>query len=120
MENHEDQAEITKLFKIRKTILKMLQDRGYVVEQSSLEESLDTFKKNFKGRDNIKGIMAQKKESESDKIYVEFIKNFKSDKKIGVKDISNFTSKLHLQNVPKGIMIINCPITSLAKQVISN
>ena len=116
MEN-EESTDATRLYKIRKTILKMLSDRGYVTEQKKFDESLQTFKENFKGRDFLPSIAAIKKDNESDKIYVEFIKNMKNDKKIGVKDISIFTTKLHNQNIPKGIMIINCPITSLAKQV---
>ena len=116
MEN-EETNDTTKLFKIRKTILKMLLDRGYVVKQVELEESLSSFKEKFSSRDKLQPIISVKKDNESEKIYVEFIKTLKNDKKIGVKDISSFTTKLHSQNIPKGIMIINCPITSLAKQV---
>jgi|LauGreDrversion4_2_1035121.scaffolds.fasta_scaffold139718_2 DNA-directed RNA polymerase I, II, and III subunit RPABC1 len=119
MEN-QDAGDATKIFKIRKTILNMLSDRGYVIEQKLLDESLATFKDKFKGRDSLKPIAAQKKDDESNKILVEFFKNSKNDKKIGVKDIQNFTSKLNQQYIPNGIMIINCPITSLAKQVIYN
>lgn len=116
MEN-QDANECSRIHKIRKTILKMLFDRGYVIEQKLLEESLESFKEKFKGRDSLKPIAAQKKDNESDRILVEFFKNSKNDKKIGVKDIQSFTTKLNQQYIPKGIMIINCPITSLAKQV---
>jgi len=117
MEN-DDSNEATKIYKIRKTVLKMLIDRGYVVEQKVLDESLQSFKEKYKGREYIKAFGAQKKDDESQKIYVEFIKTVKNDKKIGVKDITDFSKKLHQQNIPKGIMIINCPITSLSRQVI--
>lgn len=118
MEN-QDLADATKIYKIRKTILQMLFDRGYVIEQKLLDEPLKVFQEKFKGRDSLKPIGAQKKDNESDKILVEFFKNSKNDKKIGVKDIQSFTSKLNHEYIPKGIMIINCPITSLAKQVIT-
>ena len=118
MESDDVNTEATKIFKIRKTALKMLSDRGYVVAQTMLNESLQNFKENFKGRDSVAQIIVVKKDNEADKIFVEFLKNEKKDKKIGVKDISSFTSRLHSQNIPKGIMIINCPITSLAKQVL--
>ena len=36
-----------KLFKVRRTILQMLNDRGYRIEKSDLEESLDSFKDKY-------------------------------------------------------------------------
>lgn len=36
--------EVTKLFKVRKTVCQMLKERGYIIEKSIIEETLDSFK----------------------------------------------------------------------------
>lgn len=41
------EEEITKLFRVRKTVLQMLKDRGYFVGDFELDMSREQFKKKF-------------------------------------------------------------------------
>lgn len=107
------EAEISKFFRIRKTVLKMLEDRGYFVSQEQKEKSFDDWKVDFK-KDQL-CFLTSKINNVEDYIYVEF--NF--DKKIGVEEILSFVKKIHNQNVRKGIIIIRGSISTLAKQVLS-
>lgn len=105
------EAEISKFFRIRRTILKMLEDRGYFVSQEQKEKSFDDWKVDFKKEQLC--FLTSKINNTDDYIYVEF--NF--DKKIGVEEIISFVKKIHNQNVRKGIIIIRGTISTLAKQV---
>ncbi len=105
------EAEISKFFRIRKTVLKMLEDRGYFVSQDQKEKSFDEWKVDFK-KDQL-CFLTSKVNNNQDYIYVEF--NF--EKKIGVEEIISFVKKIHSQNVRTGIIIIRGTISTLAKQV---
>lgn len=97
------------MFKIRKTFLKMLEDRGYFISPEEKEKTLETWKENFR-KENL-GFLTSKKNNKSDYVYVEF----SSSPKLGVSDISNFAERLHSQGVRSGIIIVKGTITSLAK-----
>lgn len=43
----EDEAETYKLWRIRKTIMQLCHDRGYLVTQDELDQTLDQFKEQF-------------------------------------------------------------------------
>ena len=93
-------AELSKLYKIKKTLLKMISDRGYLVSSEDRDISFDDFKMNFKETEP------------TNSIYVEFI----DDPKLGVEQISLFTEKIRKENISCGIMVISGSITPLAKQ----
>jgi DNA-directed RNA polymerase I, II, and III subunit RPABC1 len=105
------ESEISKFFKIRKTVLKMLEDRGYVVLAEDKEKRYDEWKAEFK-KDSL-CFLTSKENNKSELIYVEF--NF--DPKIGVEQIERFAKKIEAQDVRNGIMIIKGTISALAKQV---
>ena len=109
-ENFSD-AEISKFFRIRKTVLKMLEDRGYFVSQDQKDKNFEDWKIDFK-KDQL-CFLTSKINNKDDYIYVEF--NF--EKKIGVEEIISFVKKINSQNVRKGIIIIRGTISTLAKQV---
>ena len=105
-------AELSKLYKIKKTLLKMISDRGYLVSTEDREISFDDFKMNFKGRKKSMTIFSTKEAEPTNSIYVEFI----HDPKLGVEQISLFTEKIRKENISCGIMVISGSITPLAKQ----
>ena len=105
-------AELSKLSKIKKTLLKMISDRGYLVSSEDRDISFDDFKMNFKGRKKSMTIFSTKETEPTNSIYVEFI----DDPKLGVEQISLFTEKIRKENISCGIMVISGSITPLAKQ----
>lgn len=105
--------DLTLIYKIRKTILKMLEDRGYQVDQKMQLESFDNFKLSYTGKADL-SILAQHSRNNKDFIYVEYAENAK----LGVGDITSFAERLHEKEIKTGILIIKGSITPLAKQVI--
>ena len=43
----DDEAETYKLWRIRKTVMALCHDRGYLVTQDELDQTLDQFKQQF-------------------------------------------------------------------------
>lgn len=109
MEKDED---LTLIFKVRKTILKMLEDRGYQIDQKQQSQKFEDFKLSYSGKENL-CILAKHSKKEHDYIYVEYAENTK----LGVSDIQSFAQRLHEKEIKTGILIIKNSITPLAKQV---
>jgi DNA-directed RNA polymerase I, II, and III subunit RPABC1 len=101
-------------FKIRKTILSMLKDRGYIVSAKDTNEIFEDWKKNYKSKKESLCFLVQKSNDDTDYIYVEY----SDSPKLGVQDICNFAERLHKQGVRNGILVLKGSITALAKQVI--
>jgi DNA-directed RNA polymerase I, II, and III subunit RPABC1 len=111
MENSD--PELPKVYKIRKTLLQMLFDRGYDVDEKEIEEPFETWRLSFKDRKNSLCILQRKRDDNSQEIYVEY----SEDLKLGVSHITRFAEKLVGQNIPRGILIIKGGISPIAKQV---
>jgi DNA-directed RNA polymerase I, II, and III subunit RPABC1 len=105
--------EKTNYYKIRKTVLKMLEDRGYVVSIRDKNESLENFKRSFRSAKEDLKFIAQKSNDPTDTLYVEY----NDTPKLGVGDINNFAEVLHGQKIKTGIIINKGAITPLAKMV---
>lgn len=114
MENLNTSEELGTLFKIRKTVLKMLEDRGYIVANKDKAELFEDWKKTFKSKKESLRFLVQKNNDETDYLYVEF----SDSPKIGVGDITSFAELLHQQNIRNGVLIIRGGITALAKTVL--
>jgi DNA-directed RNA polymerase I, II, and III subunit RPABC1 len=99
-------------FKVRKTVFKMLDDRGYIITKNQLEETLESHRANQRTIKDLTLIVAKKDNSE-DQLYVEFSDTVK----LGVNDITNFAETLHKYGVKTGIIINKGSITPLAKMV---
>lgn len=111
----ESAEELGMYYKIRKTVLQMLEDRKYKVLQSEINQDFETFKSNYRNKSDM-NFLVQKENDEKEFLYVEFAES----KKLGVGDINNFVEKLSSQNIKNGLLIIKDSITSLAKVVIYN
>jgi DNA-directed RNA polymerase I, II, and III subunit RPABC1 len=100
-------------FKIRKTVIKMLEDRGYYIPDREKEMKFEDWKSNQKNKQLI-CFLAAKIENKEDYVYVESTDCLK----LGVTEVTDFAKKLHSEGVRNGIIIIKGSITALAKQVI--
>jgi DNA-directed RNA polymerase I, II, and III subunit RPABC1 len=109
----ESSDDIATYYKIRKTVLEMLDDRGFIVSMKDKEENLDSFKENYKGRSESLNLLVQKNDNSKECLYVEFF----AEKKLGVNHVTNFAERLHEQNIKNGILIHKESITPLAKMV---
>jgi DNA-directed RNA polymerase I, II, and III subunit RPABC1 len=112
--DHYIENDINNYFKIRKTFLKMLEDRGYSIPSEEKEKRLEEWKANFK-KENLCFLTAKKNKND-DLIYVEF----NSSQKLGVSDINTFAHRLYNEKIKNGIIIVKGTITALAKQKLSD
>ena len=104
--------EYLNLYKIRKTLFKMLEDRGYKYSKEDEMENFDLFKANYKYRDDL--VMLADKQGSEDLIYVEF----SNKEKVGLDVIRDVGFRLHEQKIKNGILITKGPVTSLCKQAL--
>ncbi|CAA7049731.1 unnamed protein product [Microthlaspi erraticum] len=107
--------EITRLFKVRRTVLQMLRDRGYSMEDSDLNLKREEFVQKYciaanKINKEALFVQANKGPNPDDKIYV-----FYPDGKVGVQVIKNFVMKMRDDKVHRGIIVVPLPITAPAK-----
>ncbi|KAI8111673.1 hypothetical protein M9435_004172 [Picochlorum sp. BPE23] len=108
--------QCTRLYRVRKTCLEMLQDRGYVItsEENSTAENKDSFKVKYgeePRRDDLT-IFVSKRDDPTDHIFVFFIE----EPKVGVKSIKNVAEKMRSDGVSRSIIVIQEKITPFARQ----
>lgn len=109
--------EITRLYRIQRTIMQMLNDRGYIVADHELNMSkkkfVDKYGEHLK-RDAL-SIQKSKRNDSSDQIYV----FFPEEPKVGVKTIKNYTNIMKTENVQRAILVVQQNLTPFAKTCIS-
>lgn len=120
-----DENEILTIFRVRKTTLQLLRDRGYVVFDSKddLEMSRQNFEEKFVKinqiiRDNLE-IKRPRWNLPSQRILVVFVKGEKDKSSIGVKSIRTYCERIKQDDFHKAIMILHGRLTPHAKQAIS-
>lgn len=115
----DDEAETYKLWRIRKTILNMCHDRGYLIAQEELDQTLEEFKRDF-GCEPSKGqparsdlmVMSTHNDDPSDRLFV----FFPDDPKIGVKQIQIYVAKMEADKVSRAIIVVRTGLTPSARQ----
>lgn len=116
------EADITRLWRARRTILEMLFDRGYAVlnNPEDLYQSLSDFTEDFKSkgfnREQIT-ILRQKRDDPSQQIYV-FFPEEKRGKAVGISVISERAKQIEATNVQAAIFVLQTGLTSFAKNTI--
>ncbi|GAM29299.1 hypothetical protein SAMD00019534_124750, partial [Acytostelium subglobosum LB1] len=106
--------EITRLYQIKRTLLQMLADRGYMITSSELEEGKDEFKRGFDGREKLDSVF-NKKEDAMDKIFIFFPK----DPKVGLGPIKEYVKKMKDLSVSRAIIVVQQAMTPFAKQALA-
>ena len=108
--------EASKLFRVRKTCLKMLSKRGYIVDDSDINITTDDFKMKFgddPSRESLT-ILAEKTDDPADQIFI----FFPADEKVGVKQLKTYCSRMKEGNVFRGIVVVKDNLTPSAKQAV--
>ncbi|KAK2970453.1 hypothetical protein RJ640_002973 [Escallonia rubra] len=111
------EEEISRLCRIRKTIMQMLTDRGYLVGEFELEMSKYQFVQKY--GDNMKRedlvINKARRNDSSDQIYV----FFPEEPKVGVKTMKTYTNRMKSENVFRAILVVQQNLTPFARTCIS-
>ncbi|BDA50058.1 DNA-directed RNA polymerases I, II, and III subunit RPABC1 [Coccomyxa sp. Obi] len=108
---------MTKLYRIRKTCLEMLNDRGYLIAQDELHMTKEGFKDRF-GDDPRKDdltILAPKQDDPTEQIFV----FYPEEEKVGVKTIKTFAERMRNEGVSRAVMVTMASMTPFAKQCLA-
>ncbi|XP_047337118.1 DNA-directed RNA polymerases II and IV subunit 5A-like [Impatiens glandulifera] len=111
------EEEITRLYRVRKTIMQMLRDRDYLVGdfemQMSRAQFVQKYGENMKREDLV--INKNKRDNSSDQIYV----FFPDEPKVGVKTMKTYTNRMKDESVFRAILVVQQNLTPFAKTCIS-
>ncbi|XLU41603.1 hypothetical protein S245_036417, partial [Arachis hypogaea] len=92
-------------YKIKKTVMKMLRDRNYLVGDFKIKMSREDFRRkygeNMKREDLV--INKSKKDNSSDQIYV----FFPEEAKVGVKTLKTYTNQMNSNNFFQGYLVLS-------------
>eukprot|EP00298_Acanthocystis_sp_HF-20_P020170 c2482_g1_i1.p1 GENE.c2482_g1_i1~~c2482_g1_i1.p1 ORF type:complete len:209 (+),score=87.89 c2482_g1_i1:19-645(+) len=115
--------EETKLFRVRRTVLQILRDRGFLLDPKEIEKSLDDFKAShggqFPSREDL-GHLATMRNDPTDQLFVFFCEGDgdDKDKKVGVKPVRTYLERMKESNVQKAIIITPTGLGPKAKAVV--
>ncbi|KAK4285399.1 hypothetical protein QN277_002099 [Acacia crassicarpa] len=111
------EVEFNRLYKIRKTVMQILRDRGYLVTDYEINmnknEFRDKYSENMKREDLL--INKAKKDNSSDQIFV----FFPEESKVGVKTIKTYLNRMKSENVSKAILVVQQNMTPIARSSIA-
>jgi DNA-directed RNA polymerases I, II, and III subunit RPABC1 len=119
---HIPEQEISRMFRIRRTILELLRDRGYIVldNEQDLEMTRDEFSQRFiaaNGSRESLTMLKQKADDPNDQIYVFFPEEAKG-KSVGVKPITAKVDRMERDRIDRAIMVLQTGLTPHAKQAV--
>jgi DNA-directed RNA polymerase I, II, and III subunit RPABC1 len=105
--------EGSKLFRVRKTVLKMLQNRGYIISSDSLNMSADDFAQRYGETPNREemDMMVERADDASDQLFV----FYPQDEKVGVKPVRTYGDRMMTEGVKRCIIVVRGGMTPFAR-----
>ncbi|XP_076462748.1 DNA-directed RNA polymerases I, II, and III subunit RPABC1 [Babylonia areolata] len=117
----DDDQEIYKLWRIRKTIMQLCHDRGYLVTQDELDQNLEQFKATYgdkpsEGRPKRKDliVLVAHNDNPTDQMFV----FFPDEPKVGIKTIKAYCQQMQQDNIMKAVIVVQTGMTPSAKQAL--
>lgn len=114
----DDEGETYKLWRVRKTLMHLCHDRGYLVTQDELDFTLDQFKEQFGDRPSegkpsrsSLSILVAHNDDPTDQMFV----FFPDDEKVGIKTIKAYFTKMQQENIMRSIIVVRGGMTPSAK-----
>lgn len=108
--------ELSTLWRVRKTIHAMLNERGYLLTQEDMSMTIEQFKEKFGDnppRDRLT-VLASKKDNPSDQIFVFWA----DEEKLGVAPVKNYVLRMEKEKITRAILILRRGITTFAKRIL--
>ncbi|MCP9261868.1 DNA-directed RNA polymerases I, II, and III subunit RPABC1 [Dirofilaria immitis] len=119
----DDELETYKLWRVRKTVMQMCHDRGYLVTQEELDQTLENFKETFGDKPserhpsrNELTVLVAHNDDPTDQMFV----FFPEDSKIGIKTIKAICQQMQEQAITRAIIVVQTGMTPSAKQAIAD
>ncbi|KAL5717077.1 DNA-directed RNA polymerases II and IV subunit 5A [Ranunculus cassubicifolius] len=114
------EGEVTRLFRVRRTVMEMLRDRGYVVSVDDINMDRAEFLNRY--GNNMNAIKREdlvinrcKREDTSDQIYI----FFPEEAKVGVKTMKTYINRMKTENVFRSILVVQQALTPFANNCLS-
>uniref|UniRef100_A0A671PDR2 DNA-directed RNA polymerases I, II, and III subunit RPABC1 n=1 Tax=Sinocyclocheilus anshuiensis TaxID=1608454 RepID=A0A671PDR2_9TELE len=115
----DDEEETYRLWKIRKTIMQLCHDRGYLVTQDELDQTLDEFRSQFgdkpsegRPRRTDLTVLVAHNDDPTDQMFV----FFPEEPKVGIKTIKMYCQRMQEENITRAIIVVQMGMTPSAKQ----
>ncbi|KAI0207620.1 DNA-directed RNA polymerases I, II, and III subunit RPABC1 [Lamellibrachia satsuma] len=115
----DDEQETYKLWRIRKTVMQLCHDRGYLVTQDELDQTLDRFKQQFGDKPSERRparsdliILVAHNDDPTDQMFV----FFPEEPKVGIKTIKTYCQRMQEENISRAIIVVQTGMTPSAKQ----
>ena len=119
----DDEAETYKLWRIRKTIMQLCHDRGYLVTQDELDESLEQFIEKFgdspsqrKPARNDLIVLVAHTDDPTNQMFV----FFPEEVKIGIKTIKHYCQRMQEESITRAIIVVQGGMTPSAKAALTD
>ncbi|KAG7153891.1 DNA-directed RNA polymerases I, II, and III subunit RPABC1-like [Homarus americanus] len=119
----EDEAETYKLWRIRKTIMQLCHDRGYLVTQDELDQTLDQFKEQFGDKPSERHparsdliVLVAHNDDPTDQMFV----FFPDEPKVGVRTIKTYCTRMQEENIQRAIIVVQSGMSPSAKQFLES
>ncbi|XP_040595046.1 DNA-directed RNA polymerases I, II, and III subunit RPABC1 isoform X1 [Mesocricetus auratus] len=139
----DDEEETYRLWKIRKTIMQLCHDRGYLVTQDELDQTLEEFKAQFgdkpsegRPRRTDLTVLVAHNDDPTDQMFVFFPEKPKTtgragrwwpsavrsccvsteEPKVGIKTIKVYCQRMQEENITRALIVVQQGMTPSAKQ----
>lgn len=117
----DDEAETYKLWRVRKTVMQLCHDRGYLVTQDELDQTLEQFKEQFGDKPSEKKparndlyVLVAHADDPTDQMYV----FFPDESKIGIKTVKSYCQRMQEENISRAIIVVQQDMTPSARQAL--
>jgi len=117
----DDEQETYNLWRIRKTIMQMCHDRGYLVTQDELDQTQEQFIQQFgdkpsEGRPSRGdlSVLVAHNDDPTDQMFV----FFPEEEKVGIKTIKQYCTRMQEESISRAIIVVHAGMTLSAKQAL--
>merc|ERR1711976_609713 len=117
----DDELETVKYWRIRKTVMQLCHDRGYLVTQEELDQTLEQFKEQFGDKPSERKpartelvVLVAHNDDPTDHMFV----FFPDEPKVGIKPIKTYCQRMQEENITRAIIVVQLGMTPSAKQAL--
>ena len=105
----DDEQETYKMWRVRKTVMQLCHDRGYLVTQDELDQTLDQFKVAFGDKPSERRparsdliILVAHNDDPTDQMFV----FFPEEAKVGIRTIRSYCKRMQEENITRAIIVV--------------